>query len=95
MVECSDNSIYVGLTTNLERRIKEHNFGLNDNAYTSNRRPVQLIFHQEFIQFAQAEIFEKKIKKWSKAKKLVLANGDFDLLPILSECKNDSRHSNK
>ncbi|MCK5441395.1 MAG: GIY-YIG nuclease family protein [Maribacter sp.] len=95
MVKCSDDYIYMGLTNNLERRIKEHNFGLNDNSYTSKRRPVNLIFHQEFMQFVQAEYFEKKLKKWSKKKKLALANGDFDLLPILAECRNKSHSKNK
>jgi len=64
MVECSDTSIYIWLTNNLERRLQEHNLGRDDNSYTSKRRPVKLIFQQEFIQFAQAEIFEKKIKNW-------------------------------
>ncbi len=94
IVECSDKSLYTGLTNNLERRINEHNFGLNDNSYTSTRRPVKLIFKQEFIQFEQAELFEKKIKKWSKKKKLALANDDFDLLKLLSECKNESHSKN-
>jgi len=95
MVACSDEKIYTGLTNNLERRIKEHNYGLNDNAFTASRRPVKLIFHQEFMQFEQAEYFEKKIKKWSKAKKLALANGDWDLLPLLAECRNQSHHKNR
>ncbi len=95
MVECADKSIYVGLTNNLERRLQEHNFGLNDNSYTSKRRPVKLVFNQEFMQFSQAEIFETKIKGWSRLKKIALANEDFDLLPILAECKNDSHHKNK
>ena len=94
IVECSDKSLYIGLTNDLERRINEHNFGLNDNSYTSTRRPVKIIFNQEFIQFQQAELFEKKIKKWSKKKKLALANGDFDSLKILAGCRNNSHHKN-
>lgn len=95
MVECSDTSIYTGLTNNLERRLREHNFGLNDNSYTSKRRPVKLIFQQEFIQFAQAEFFEKKIKKWSRAKKLALANEEYDTLALLAKCKNESHSKYK
>ncbi|WP_299433895.1 GIY-YIG nuclease family protein [uncultured Aquimarina sp.] len=94
IVECSDKSLYVGLTNNIDRRIKEHNFGLNDNSYTSNRRPVNLIFCQEFIQFRQAEEFEKKIKKWSRKKKLALASNDFDLLKLHSKCKNETHSIN-
>jgi putative endonuclease len=95
MVECADESIYIGLTNYIERRIKEHNSGFNDNSYTSKRRPVKLIWHQEFIQFAQAEMFEKKIKKWSRAKKLALANDEYDMLPLLAECRNKSHAKNK
>ncbi len=94
IVECSDKSLYTGLTNNLERRISEYNYGLNNNSYTFTRRPVKLLFHQEFMQFEQAERFEKKIKKWSRKKKLALANGDFDLLKLLSECKNESHSRN-
>lgn len=94
IVECSDKSLYVGLINNIERRINEHNFGVNDNSYTSTRIPVNLIFHQEFVQFQQAEKFEKKIKKWSRKKKLALASDDFDLLKLLSECKNETHSIN-
>ena len=47
------------------------------------------------MQFSQAELFEKKIKKWSRAKKLALVKGDFDLLPILAVCKKESHYKNK
>ena len=95
MVECADESIYTGLTNNLDRRLKEHNFASNDNSYTASRRPVKLIWHQEFMQFAQAEYFEKKIKRWSRAKKLALVNNEYDMLPLLAECKNASHAKNK
>jgi putative endonuclease len=44
--------------------------------------------HQEFNDVNQAIYFEKKIKKWSGKKKLALANGDFNMIQILSECRN-------
>ena len=95
IVECSDVSLYTGLTNNLDRRLKEHNFGSKDNSYTSKRRPVKLIWHQEFMQFEQAEYYEKRVKKWSRAKKLALENEEYDLLPLLAECKNESHAKNK
>lgn len=58
------------------------------SCFTFKRRPVKLIFQQEFNEVDQAIYFEKKIKKWSAKKKYALANGDFDLLQILSECRN-------
>ncbi|MGS2740915.1 GIY-YIG nuclease family protein [Sinomicrobium sp. M5D2P17] len=94
IVKCSDDSLYTGLTNNLERRIKEHNNGLNKDSYTYRRRPVKLIFHQEFMQFEQAEIFEKKLKKWSRKKKLALIAGNSELLQTLSECRNKTHYKN-
>lgn len=92
ILECSDGYLYTGFTNNLERRLIEHKGGLNKNCYTYSRRPVDLIFHQEFNDVNQAIYFEKKIKKWSQKKKLALATGNFDLLRILSECRNATHH---
>lgn len=94
MLKCSDGFIYTGLTNDIERRLEEHRLGLNKDCYTFNRRPLKLIFHQEFIQFAQAELYETKIKKWSRKKKLALANEDFELLKEFSICKNESNSKN-
>ena len=88
ILECANEFLYIGITNNIERRVQEHSEGLNKNCYTYNRRPVELIFKQEFNDVNQAIYFEKKIKKWSRKKKLALANNDFDLLKILSECRN-------
>jgi len=89
---CSDGLTYTGITDNLSRRINEHQDGKNPNAFTYKRRPVQLIFQQEFNDVLQAISFEKKIKKWSAKKKLALAKGDFDLLQILAECRNATHY---
>ncbi|MCF6214192.1 MAG: GIY-YIG nuclease family protein [Flavobacteriaceae bacterium] len=88
ILECTDGYLYTGITNNLERRIVEHKKGLNKNCYTYKRRPLNLIFQQEFNDVIQAIYFEKKIKKWSGKKKLALANDDYDLLQILSKCRN-------
>lgn len=85
---CSDHLTYTGVTNNLERRFEEHQNGLNTKCFTYKRRPLRLIFQQEFNDIEQAISFEKKIKAWSSKKKLALANGNFDLLQILSECRN-------
>ena len=80
--------MYTGITNDLNRRLKEHSSGLNNSCFTFKRRPVRLIYHQEFNDVNQAIYFEKKIKKWSGRKKLALANKDFDMLQILAECRN-------
>ncbi|QTD37254.1 GIY-YIG nuclease family protein [Polaribacter batillariae] len=95
ILECSDKLLYTGITNNLERRFEEHQKGLNKSCFTFKRRPVKLIFNQEFNDVEQAIYFEKKIKKWSKKKKLALTNDDFDMLEILSECQKATHHKYK
>ncbi|MFT5242508.1 MAG: putative endonuclease [Glaciecola sp.] len=82
------------MTNSIDRRLEEHRLGLNIDCYTYKKRPLTLIYDQEFIQFNQAEYYEKKIKKWSRSKKLALANEDFELLKYLSICKNDTNYKN-
>lgn len=89
---CADSLTYTGITDDINRRFSEHQNGLNKTAFTYKRRPVQLIFQQEFNDVLQAISFEKKIKKWSAQKKLALVNGNSDLLQILAECRNPTHH---
>jgi len=95
ILKCSDNLLYTGITNNLTRRVLEHQDGLVIGSFTHSRRPVELIFNQEFNDVNQAIYFEKKIKKWSAKKKMALASGEYDLLKILSECNNKSHHKNR
>jgi putative endonuclease len=75
------------VTNDLDKRIQEHNLGINKDAYTYNRRPVELVYSTYFTDFKIAFEWEAKIKKWSRAKKEALINGDFDLLKILAKKK--------
>ncbi|PHR69950.1 MAG: hypothetical protein COA67_09135 [Lutibacter sp.] len=88
ILKCSDHLLYTGIINDVERRFGEHQRGMNKDCFTFKRRPVELIFYQEFNDVNQAIYFEKKIKKWSAKKKLALADDNFDMLQILSECKN-------
>jgi len=88
ILKCSDALTYTGVTNNISRRFEEHQNGLNKNCFTFKRRPLELIFYQEFNDVNQAIYFEKKIKNWSANKKLALANENFDMLQILAECRN-------
>lgn len=82
--------MYTGFTNNISRRLDEHQKGLNKTAYTYRRRPVKLIFYQEFNDVFKAKSFERRIKKWSVKKKLALSNEDFERLKLLAICQNDS-----
>jgi putative endonuclease len=95
ILRCSDNSLYVGITNDLERRVNEHNDGKLPNAYTFKRRPVVLEWFQDFTEPNQAIYFEKKFKGWSKQKKEALIKGDFDMIETLAECRNATHHKYK
>jgi len=83
MLRCSDGSYYVGHTDDLDARIATHQAGLL-SGYTQKRRPVQLVWHQEFAERDQAFAAERQIKGWSRAKKEALIRGDWDAIQLLS-----------
>lgn len=95
IVECADSLLYTGITNDISRRLEEHNEGLNKNSFTFKRRPVKLIFHQDFNDVNQAIFFEKKLKRWSAQKKRALTNDDELLLKLLAECRNESHYKNR
>ena len=76
MLQCADGSYYVGQTDDLEKRIFEHQEG-GKCAYTEARRPVKLVWSQEFASRLEALTAESQIKKWSRAKKQALIRSDF------------------
>jgi putative endonuclease len=85
MLKCSDDSIYVGVTNNIERRLKEHSNAHNTNSYTARRLPVQLVY-KEFIHSPRTAIErEKQLKRWSSKKKMALINGDYKRLVVLAK----------
>jgi len=80
IVKCSDNSYYTGITNSIERRLYEHNAGLNRLAYTFNRNPVELVWFETFSNSSEAILIEKKIKCWSRRKKEALITENWDKL---------------
>ena len=93
ILECADNSFYVGVTNNVGRRFIEHATGIHDNSYTNCRRPVKLLFCKEFKSPIKAIKYEKQLKGWTRAKKIALINNDIDLLHNLAKCKNETNHN--
>jgi putative endonuclease len=71
MVECRDRSLYVGIATDLGEREKEHNWGVGAE-YTAKRRPVKLVWWQEYRTQDEARQREVEIKGWSRKKKFEL-----------------------
>ena len=71
IVECVDGTLYTGWTTDIERRLKEHNAGIGSK-YTRGRGPVSLRHLEEFPSKGEALKREWKIKKLSRTQKLQL-----------------------
>lgn len=72
ILECADESLYVGCTNNPETRIKEHNNSKRGAHYTKTRRPVKLLHRETFDNLHEARKREREIKSWSRKKKLEL-----------------------
>ena len=79
MIECADGSLYTGVTTDIERRVEQHNSGCGAR-YTRARRPVRLVYSEPALDRAGAQRRESAIKQLSRAGKLDLI-GDTGLLP--------------
>src|SRR5712675_340615 len=84
IVRCSDGRLYIGTTrTTLEIRIAQHNDG-TFKGYTEFRRPVVLVYAEWFDRITDAIENERKLKKWTRAKKEAIIRGDFTALRQLS-----------
>ena len=93
ILRCSDDSLYIGSTINLNVRVARHKQGNGAN-YTKERLPVELVYSEEFPRVQQAYKREKQIQKWTRAKKEALVKGDMELLHKLAECRNESHYKN-
>jgi predicted GIY-YIG superfamily endonuclease len=83
MLLCSDGSYYVGHTDDLNARIAAHQSGILPG-YTQKRRPVELVWYQEFAERDQAFAAERQIKGWRRAKKEALIRSDWNAVRLLS-----------
>lgn len=72
ILECIDKTLYTGITTDLKRRIDEHNDTRLGAKYTSARRPVKLIYSKRFKNRSTASKAEVRIKNLTKLQKLKL-----------------------
>ncbi|OQX77026.1 MAG: endonuclease [Epsilonproteobacteria bacterium 4484_65] len=73
ILKCADETLYTGITTELERRIEEHNSSDKGAKYTLVRRPVRLVYSEEYPDRSTASKREYVIKKkMSRAEKLKL-----------------------
>jgi putative endonuclease len=87
ILKCADGSFYTGSTWNLEKRVSDHMSG-EGSIYTKNRRPVQLVYMEEYSRIYEAYAREKQIQDWNRKKKQALIEGKYELLPQLSKGRN-------
>lgn len=69
VVRCRDDSLYTGITTELERRIEEHNHSPKGARYTRARRPVELVYSEALENRSDAASREYEIKQLSPEQK--------------------------
>jgi len=70
IVRCKDDSLYSGQTSNLKRRIIEHNSNTTRSAkYLRGKTPVKLVYFERFRSLQKAMKREAEVKKFTKAKK--------------------------
>jgi putative endonuclease len=93
LLRCADQSYYVGSTRGtLDQRIGEHNAG-TFGGHTASRRPVELVWSQDFDRITDAIACERQLKGWSRAKKEALIRGDYTMIKALA--KRRQRFSEK
>ena len=76
LLRCADGSYYAGHTDDLENRVASHQAGALPG-YTQQRRPVALVWSQDFATREEALRAERQIKGWSRRKKEALVRGDW------------------
>ncbi len=72
ILECADGTLYTGITTDLDRRLAEHNEGKLGARYTRARRPVTLRYSEQFENRSEASKAEARTKKLSRKQKQAL-----------------------
>lgn len=71
LLECEDESLYTGITTDVERRFSEHQHGIGSN-FTRAKKAKRIVYVEQHPDRSSAQKREAEIKKWSRKKKLIL-----------------------
>jgi putative endonuclease len=90
ILRCGDGSLYVGLTSDLDARERTHNEG-RGGAYTALRRPVKVVYSEEFMTLNDARQRERQLKRWSGMKKVALIEANTPELQRLSRCRQRTK----
>jgi len=71
LIQCNDNSIYTGITTDLKRRFRQHK-NKKGGAYTQTHKVAKIVYTEKFLSRSEALKREVEIKGWRRDKKLAL-----------------------
>ncbi|MBL7072175.1 MAG: GIY-YIG nuclease family protein [Candidatus Omnitrophica bacterium] len=71
ILQCNDGKLYVGITTDVTKRVERHN-KKKASRYTRMRLPVELVYQEEHPDKSTARNREIQLKKWNRTKKLAL-----------------------
>ena len=86
ILQCANGQYYVGSTTDLDKRLQEHQAGLGAK-FTRAHLPVKLVYKEEYSSIEMAFSRERQLHGWSRAKKEALIKGQNDALRSLSLSK--------
>ena len=87
MLHCNGGKYYVGHTDDLERRLAQHETGAIPG-FTRDYLPVRLVWSEDCQTRDDARQMEKRIKGWSRAKKMALIRGDWEAISRFSKSKD-------
>jgi putative endonuclease len=74
VLRCSDGTLYTGVTTDVSRRLNEHNASKRGSRYTRSRRPVELVYWVDFENQSTAQIAEYNFKQMTREQKEKVIN---------------------
>ena len=86
ILQCSNGEYYVGSTTDIEKRLNEHQKG-RGCAFTKAHLPIKLVYTEEYSTTEQAYKRERQLHGWSRAKKEALIKGDIEELKKQSKSR--------
>jgi putative endonuclease len=92
MLHCNAGRFYVGHTDNLEHLMAQHETG-QARGFTRDYLPVTLVWSEEFPTRAEALAAERRLKGWSRAKKLALIRGGWSQISRLSKARTGLRQA--
>ncbi|MBI2442608.1 MAG: GIY-YIG nuclease family protein [Candidatus Levybacteria bacterium] len=82
IVQCADDTLYTGMTSDVQKRIRRHNHGRGAK-YIIGKLPVQLVYSEQHETHLSAARREREIKRLRRAQKLLLIQGKTELVPSL------------